>query len=164
MTISNSCGGIGFQRSSFPRGFSRRGCAMGFLDDVKRGADKLAGDINKGLSGSSQPGSKQAEPLLRDLGALTYLDLAGRLDDSAQAERQRVISELQALEGQGVVLDLSLRTAAPPPPGSAPPPPGSAAPTPPPPPAPESVPPPPPPGSIAPPPPPGSVTTPPPVP
>jgi hypothetical protein len=154
---------------------------MGFMDDLKRGADQLSGKINQSLSGSGAPSASQAEPLLRDLGVLTYLDQTGRLTDEQQADVQRVMGELQSLEGQGVALPLALRTAPPPPPGSTatpppaggavppppppaaptppPPPPGGAVPSPPPPAAPTPPPPPPPGGSIPPPPPPPGVVT-----
>jgi hypothetical protein len=129
---------------------------MGFLDDLKKQADNLTTKVNQGLSGGAggAPGARQAEPLFRDLGVLTYLAGAGGLTDDQEAQRQRIVGELQALQGQGVALDLALRTAPPPPPGvGAPPPPGGAAP-----------PPPPPPGAVAPPPPPAGGAVPPPPP
>jgi hypothetical protein len=144
---------------------------MGFLDDLKKGADNLGNKLNQGLSGSSGPSQAQAEPLLRDLGVLTFLDQTGRLTEAQQGEVSRVLGELQALEGQGLQIDTALRSAPPPPPGSAPPPPGAPAGTPPPPgatpppPAPASVPPPPAPGgAVPPPPPPGGAVPPPPPP
>uniref|UniRef100_UPI001AA02131 hypothetical protein n=1 Tax=Rhabdothermincola sediminis TaxID=2751370 RepID=UPI001AA02131 len=120
---------------------------MGFMDDLKRGADSLSSKINQGLSGSGSgaPSAARAEPLLRDLGVLTFLDQTGRLSEAQQADVQRVLADLQSLEAQGVRLDLALRSAPPPPPGAAaPPPPGAAAP-------------PPPPSGVAPPPPPAAV-------
>jgi hypothetical protein len=145
---------------------------MGFMDDLKRGADQLSGKINQSFSGSGAPSASQAEPLLRDLGVLTFLDQTDRLTEAQQADVQRVMGELQSLEGQGVALPLALRTAPPPPPGSTaasppppptppppPPPPGGAVPPPPPPAAPTPPPPPPPGGSIPPPPPPPGVVT-----
>jgi hypothetical protein len=159
---------------------------MGFLDDLKRGADSLANKANDTLGGGGGPSAKAAEPLLRDLGALTYLQRTDRATDSTGAEVDRVLGELRAREAQ-VPFDLALRSAPPPPPGSAPPPPGAAPPPPggsgvqvppppggavpappppggtavPPPPAPQpaqpAVQPPPPPAGITPPPPPGSV-------
>lgn len=154
---------------------------MGFLDDLKKGADNLGSKLNESLSGQGGPSQSQAEPLLRDLGVLTYLDQNGRLTDEQKPHVERVLGELQALEGQGLVIDVALRSAPPPPPGAAtgatpppPPAPGAAVPPPPapgatppppapaatpPPPAPSSVPPPPPPSSIPPPPPPGVAGT-----
>ncbi|MEJ5256480.1 MAG: hypothetical protein WHS89_14135, partial [Acidimicrobiales bacterium] len=96
---------------------------MGFLDDLKRGADSLSSKINQSLSGGSGPSASQVEPLLRDLGVLTFLDQTGRLSEAQQADVQRVLAALQNLEAQGVRLDLALRTAPPPPPGAVPPPP-----------------------------------------
>jgi hypothetical protein len=146
---------------------------MGFLDDLKKGADNLGNKLNQGLSGQSGPTQSQADPLLRDLGVLTYLDQMGRLGEEQQAEVTRVLGELQSLEGQGLVLDVALRSAPPPPPGTAatpPPPAASGAPVPPPP-APAATPPPPapaatppPPASVPPPPAPGAAVPPPPPP
>jgi hypothetical protein len=148
---------------------------MGFLDDLKKGADQLGSKLNQSLSGTSGPSQSQAEPLLRDLGVLTYLDQMGRLTEDQQAHVTRIIGELQALEGQGLVLDVALRSAPPPPPGAGatPPPPGATAPPPAPgatapppapgatapPPAPSAVPPPPPPSGVVPPPPPPGVAS-----
>jgi hypothetical protein len=103
---------------------------MGFLDDVKRGANQLSAKANQAMSGSGGPSASQAEPYLRDLGLITYLEQTGRLDDAKAAHRDEVISQLQTFESQGMALDQGLRTAAPPPPGAAggaPPPPGGAA-------------------------------------
>ena len=50
---------------------------MGFLDDLKKGADNLGNKLNDSFSGQSGPTQSQAEPLLRDLGALTFLDQTG---------------------------------------------------------------------------------------
>jgi len=39
---------------------------MGFLDDLKRGADNLANKVNTSVSGTpGAPSAKQADPLLR---------------------------------------------------------------------------------------------------
>ncbi len=151
---------------------------MGFLDDLKRGADQLSNKVNQSLSGQpGAPSAKQADPLFRDLGVLTYLDQTGQLTEANQADVARVMDELRQLAAQGVVLDMALRTAPPPPPGAAPPPPGAApvppppggvAPPPPPgaapPPAPVTPPPPPGGGAVPPPPPPSGITPPPPPP
>jgi hypothetical protein len=138
---------------------------MGFLDDLKKGADNLGSKLNESFSGQSGPTQSQAEPLLRDLGVLTYLDQSGRLTEDLQPHVTRVLGEIQALEAQGLVLDVALRSAPPPPPasvGATPPPPGATAP----PPAPGAgvAPPPPPAGAVPPPPPGGAAPTPPPPP
>jgi hypothetical protein len=122
---------------------------MGFLDDLKKGADNLGNKLNESLSGHGGPTQSQAEPLLRDLGVLTFLDQTGRLTEQQQPHVARVLGELRALEGQGLVLDVALHTAPPPPPGA-----GVGAT---PPPSPAAVPPPPPPSGVAPPPPPPGV-------
>lgn len=140
---------------------------MGFLDDLKKGADNLGNKLNESFSGQGGPTQSQAEPLLRDLGVLTFLDQNGRLTEAQQPHVERILGELQALEAQGLVLDVALRSSPPPPPGSAvgttPPPPGGSVPPPPPPGG--AVPPPPPPGGAVPPPPaPGGAVPPPPPP
>jgi len=143
---------------------------MGFLDDLKKGADNLGNKLNESFSGQGGPSQSQADPLLRDLGVLTFLDQTGRLTDEQKPHVERILGELHALEGQGLVIDVALRSAPPPPPSAAtgatppPPPPGGTAP---PPPAPgAAVPPPPPPAAPAtpPPPPPATPATPPPPP
>ena len=138
---------------------------MGFLDDLKKQADSLTTKVNQGLSGGTGGASsaKQAEPLLRDLGVLSYLERTGQLTADHETQLERVLGELQALQSQGVALDLGLRTVPPPPPGAGVPPPGGG--TPPPPPPGGAVPPPPPPGgAVPPPPPPGGAVPPPPPP
>ena len=104
---------------------------MGFLDDLKKGADNLGNKLNESFSGQGGPTQSQAEPLLRDLGALTFLDQTGRLTAEQQPQVVRILGELQALEAQGLVIDVALRSAPPPPPGAAvgatpPPPPGAS--------------------------------------
>jgi hypothetical protein len=106
---------------------------MGFLDDLKKGADNLGNKLNESFSGQGGPTQSQADPLLRDLGALTFLDQTGRLTADQQPHVVRILSELQALEAQGLVIDLALRSAPPPPPRAAvgappPPPPAASAP------------------------------------
>ena len=158
---------------------------MGFLDKVKEQAGTLANSVNetvnKGQQSMDQSQSrKHADGLLRDLGALVYARDTGRGTDTSDADIARLMTDLQAHEAQGGVVDMSDHSrppapgqaATPPPPGggtppppgggavTAPPPPGGAVTAPPPPAA--GVAPPPPPGSVAPPPAPGTVTPPPP--
>jgi hypothetical protein len=154
---------------------------MGFLDKVKEQAGTLANTVNdtvnKGQASMDQSQSrKHADGLLRDLGALVYARDTGRGGETTDADITRLMTDLQAHEAQGGVVDLSDHSrppapgqaGAPPAPGAAPPPPGGAA-TPPPPPGGAAAPPPPagattpppPPSSVAPPPAPGSVAPPP---
>jgi len=135
---------------------------MGLMDNIKQGANSLADSVNKGVANMQQgsagaPGAPppNADALLRDLGALTWRDAHGELDEAGVEERTRVMQSLAELGAAGA-LDLSLRSAAappPPPPGAAaaPPPPGGAV-----------APPPPPRGGAATPPPPAAGTSPPP--
>jgi hypothetical protein len=148
---------------------------VGFLDKVKEVGNQAASQVNQAVNkGQAQFDSatskRNADALLRDLGALTFAQTTGRGDASTEAEIARITAELQTHEAAGGVIDLAVKggvtaappagTASPPPPGASatpPPPPGAAA-TPPPPPAPSAaVPPPPAPGTVSPPPPPGAV-------
>jgi hypothetical protein len=152
---------------------------MGFLDKVKEQAGTLANSVNetvnKGQASMDQSQSrKHADGLLRDLGALVYARDTDRGGETVDADIARLMTDLQAHEAQGGVVDMSDhsrppapgQSAASPDPGAAPPPPGGAATPPPPgaaaaPPAPAAAPPPPP-GTVAPPPAPGTVAPPPP--
>lgn len=146
---------------------------MGFLDKAKALGEQAMAKADTALNSidSSTAGgvsAKQAEPYLRDLGVLAYLEQTGRSPADAGAQRDRCLQAISQIESQ-TALNLAMTSAAPPPPGqaaAAPPPPGQAAAAPPPPgqvapPPPPggggAVPPPPAPGTVAPPPPPGTV-------
>jgi hypothetical protein len=127
---------------------------MGFLDKAKAAANDLAskadaalGSAESSMAGGASP--KQAEPLIRDLGVIAYLESTGRVPEDADTQRQRCVDGIQAIEQQ-TALNLQLTSAPPPAPGTAgaPPAPATA------PPAPAAAPPPPPPGAAAAPPPP----------
>ncbi|MCB1010216.1 MAG: hypothetical protein H6517_05130 [Microthrixaceae bacterium] len=132
---------------------------MGFLDKAKAAATDLAAKADTALNsaessiaGGANP--KQAEPLIRDLGVIAYLEATGRPAPDADEQRQRCVEGIQAIEGQ-TQLNLQMTStpppapgtttgaapaappAAPPPPSAAPPPPPGAASAPPPPAAPE---------------------------
>lgn len=143
---------------------------MGLLDKAKGLADQAMAKADEAMNSASSGGvGKQADAYLRDLGVLAYLEATGRPAPDAEMQRERCMTALGQLEGQGP-LNLAMGSVAPPPPGAAagappppgaaaaPPPPGAAAP--PPPSGPTAAPPPP--GAVAPPPPPGSVAPPPP--
>lgn len=139
---------------------------MGFLDDLKKGANDLATSVNKGVSDTQS--KYKTDHLIHDLGVLTYLEITGRANDASAMEKQRVLASLQEAEAAGTPVSLTLKTAAAPPPGppaaGGPPPAPGGAPVPPPP-APGAVAPPPAPGMVAPvppPPAPGTVAPPPP--
>jgi hypothetical protein len=153
---------------------------MGFLDKAKAAANDMMTKADAALNsaeGSVSGGAnaKQAEPYLRDLGVLSYLEAGGRAPADLQEQRDRCLQALQQLESQ-VALNLALGSVAPPAPGAAaqgappppaaagapPPPPGGGSPPPPPGAAPAAPAPPPPGAAPAPPPPPGSVPPPPP--
>jgi hypothetical protein len=122
---------------------------MGFLDDAKRAADKLAAKADEAISGatSGSTAGPPPEKCFRDLGMLAYLESTGR--DFPAAERERLVAALRDAESRGP-LNFTLQTAAPPP-AAVPPPPGAGVP-------PAA------PGASAPPPPPPAATTPPPPP
>jgi hypothetical protein len=139
---------------------------MGFLDKAKAAANDLKASVDQQLSTSTA--GRDAEKHYRDLGMLAYLKETGR--PIVDADWQRVLEALRAMESQGVITSFALQTTPPPPPGAVaagqaapPPPPGAAAP-PPPPPGPAAPPPPPPAGMAPPPPPPPAPVAPPPPP
>lgn len=152
---------------------------MGFLDKAKAAATDLAAKADSALNsaeGSFAGGAnpKQAEPLLRDLGVIAYLEATGRAMPDADAQRQRCVEGIQSIESQAT-LNLQMTSSSPPAPGAstgapapaAPPPPAAAAPPPPPgaaapPPSAAAPAAPPPPAAAAPPPPPGATPAPPP--
>lgn len=119
---------------------------MGFMDKAKALAndavakgDSLLNSAEGSIAGGANP--KQAEPMLRDLGVLAYLEATGRAQPGADAERQRCIEGIQGIETQ-TTLNLQMTSSPPPAPGTttgappaapaAPPPPAAAAPPPPP--------------------------------
>ncbi len=108
---------------------------MGFLDKATAAAKQAAADAKKaatdfqaanpnlmsGNLGGGPSGGAQADRLLRDLGALTYLNAQGR--PGSAEEYQRIMGELQGLESAGGLnLTLISAYAAP---GAPPPPPGA---------------------------------------
>src|SRR6185436_13089143 len=112
---------------------------MGFLDDVKKGANSLSESINSSVKGTQT--KHQASSLLHDLGVLSWRSRTGQSGPDDATELARIESELAEIVAAGTAIDLTLKTAAPPPPpppaAAAPPaPPTAAAPAPPAPPAP----------------------------
>ena len=116
---------------------------MGFLDKAKAAANEMVAKADSalssaegGLAGGTSP--KQAEPLLRDLGVLAYLEATGRPPADADEQRRRCVEGIQGIES-ATTLNLQLSTVPPPAPGTTagaapgapPPPPGQAAPPPP---------------------------------
>lgn len=112
---------------------------MGFLDDVKKGANSLSESINSSVKGTQT--KHQASSLLHDLGVLSWKSRTGQGGADDATELARIESELAELVAAGTVIDLTLKTVPPPPP---PPPAAAAAPAPPAPPAAEGAAPPPP--------------------
>ncbi len=100
---------------------------MGFLDDVKKGANNLGSSINNTVN-SAQSGQRVSN-LLHDLGALTWAAKTGQGGPDDAQEWARIEGELNQLAADGTAIDLHLKTAAVPPPP--PPAPDAAAPAPP---------------------------------
>ena len=94
---------------------------MGFMDKAKEAAD----DLKASFASTEVRDSEQA---YRDLGMLAYLTATSRPID--EADRQRLMNTLWAIEQQGKLPAFRLLTSPPPPPP--PPPPVAQAPTPPP--------------------------------
>lgn len=114
---------------------------MGLLDKAKAAASDLAAKADSAMNNMSTTGTGAPRPAdldkyFRDLGVLAYLEATGRPADAA--ERDRVMTTLRDLDGQGAIRSFALQTTPPPAPGMAgpamaPPPPGMAGATPPPP-------------------------------
>ena len=92
---------------------------MGFMDRAKEAAE----DLKASFASNEVRDSEQA---YRDLGMLAYLATTGRPID--EADRQRLVSAIWAIEQQGKLPPFRLVTSPPPPP---PPPPPQAPPPPP---------------------------------
>ncbi len=96
---------------------------MGFLDKAKALGEQAMAKADTALNSidSSTAGgvsAKQAEPYLRDLGVLAYLEQTGRSPADAGAQRDRCLQAISQIESQ-TALNLAMTSAAPPPPGQA---------------------------------------------
>jgi len=100
---------------------------MGFMDKAKEAAE----DLKASFATTEVRDSEQA---YRDLGMIAYLTTTGRPID--EADRQRLVNTLWALEQQAKLPPFRLVTSPPPPPPPPPPVPQAAPPAAPPPPAP----------------------------
>src|SRR5580698_8116953 len=85
---------------------------MGLLDKVKTQATQLAEKAQEaGKAGQAKLESfqskKQADTLLRDLGAYTYAKLRGRADSDVETKIAGVIAQLDAYEAEHGQIDLS---------------------------------------------------------
>lgn len=105
---------------------------MGLLDKAKAAASDLAAKADSAMSNMTStttgaPRQADLDKYFRDLGVLTYLEVSGRPADAA--ERERVLTTLRDLDGQGAIRSFALQTTPPPAPGMAaatPPPPMGA--------------------------------------
>ncbi|MBI2704448.1 MAG: hypothetical protein HYX32_04045 [Actinobacteria bacterium] len=91
---------------------------MGFLDDLKKGANSMASSINTAVSGDPNQAKPAypSESYFHDLGVLAYLQQTGRATEQTPAEMERVMTGLQQNEQMGALTSFALRTAAPAPP------------------------------------------------
>jgi hypothetical protein len=95
------------------------GIDMGLLDKVKVQAEKAkvqAQDL-KGKVGEKVEevqGKRKSDDLLEDLGRFLYADRTGRTIPGADADLDRIVGELQALEAEGVAVLPGMPPAAPP--------------------------------------------------
>jgi hypothetical protein len=88
---------------------------MGILDDLSRGANKIANQISTGIDDTQA--RYRAEHLLYDYGLLVFSEQAGRPLPDSVAERERIWSELHELLGRSPAMVLRQKsTPAPPPP------------------------------------------------
>jgi cell division septum initiation protein DivIVA len=80
---------------------------MGFLDKVKEQAEKAKAQaqdlkVKVGDKVEEVQGKRKADDLLGELGRFLYAERTGRTLPSADAEIQRLVAELEALEAEGV--------------------------------------------------------------
>ena len=113
---------------------------MGFLDKVKAQATVLADKAQTGVQQGQtklqeMQSGKQADHLLRDLGAYVFLSERGRNQPDSEAKVAGLMAQLDALEAAGTPVAITDESA-PAPPGGAVPQSGASAPPPPPPPPP----------------------------
>ena len=80
--------------------------ALGFLDDLQRGATNLSSSINQSVHGSQQ--RWQADAYFYDLGVLLYQER--RRSEDITAEIERVMAGLQEHESSDSVMSFALRT------------------------------------------------------
>jgi len=109
--------------------------AMGFLDDLQRGANNLTQSVTGAVDDTQS--RYRADALLHDYGLLIFRQQTNASLPTDAAELERVWNDLHAhlAQNPGLVLTLKTTVAPPPPPPGAqpPPPPGAATPGPPPP-------------------------------
>lgn len=99
---------------------------MGFMDKVVELGNQAADQMNQVVSKSQQSLSeaqqrRDADALLRDLGALVHRRDTGRADAATELDIERISARLREHEEAGSVIDLALRAESPlpPPPPSA---------------------------------------------
>ena len=73
---------------------------MGFLDKVTTQAKDLKGKVDGKVE--DLQGRRRAADLLEQLGRQAYAQRTGRALPAGEAEIERIVGELQRLEGEGI--------------------------------------------------------------
>jgi hypothetical protein len=99
---------------------------MGFLDKAKEKATQLAGQAKEKIDDVKE--KRKADDLLDDLGRILYRQRTDRGEAGDEAEIERLVAELRALEADGtdIIGAAPAEAAAPSDPASPPPPPPPA--------------------------------------
>jgi hypothetical protein len=92
---------------------------MGLMDKVKQQATQLAEKAQEGVQkGQAKVGElqakRQADALLRDLGAAVYADKTGRGGSATVGETERLLAELRAHEAEHGEIDVRATAGEPP--------------------------------------------------
>lgn len=96
---------------------------MGFLDKAKEKATQLAGQAKEKIEDVKE--KRKADDLLDDLGRILYRQRTDRGESGDEAEIERLVAELRALEAEGTELVEAAPVAADAPPPPPPPPPST---------------------------------------
>lgn len=75
---------------------------MGFLDKAKEKATQLAGQAKEKIDDVKE--KRKADDLLDDLGRILYRQRTDRGESGDEAEIERLVGELRALEAEGTEL------------------------------------------------------------
>jgi hypothetical protein len=87
---------------------------MGFMDKVKAQATQVAGKAQEGIkTGQAKveeaQGRKKGDALLRELGSLVYAQRSGRAPEGSDADIDRIVVDLRALEEEEAALPVGAK-------------------------------------------------------